>query len=70
MTVSITDFEVLKQCITTLENRHTTRFEEIQLLKKKIFLAKKVKTQKVPSGIVAMNSFVELQKSIRVYDLK
>jgi len=62
MIVSNSDFKVLMQCINTLENRHTTRFEEIQLLKKKILLAKKVKIQKVPSEIVTMNSFVELNR--------
>lgn len=62
MIISNSDFEVLMQCINALENRHTTRFKEIQFLKKKILLAKRVMIQKVPSEIVTMNSFVELQK--------
>ena len=61
MIISIIDFELLMKCIRAVEGRKSTRFEDIQLLKRKISLAKKVESQYIPPNIVTMNSFVELQ---------
>jgi regulator of nucleoside diphosphate kinase len=63
MIISTLDFELLMGCIRALECRHTTKFDEIQVLKRKISLAQKVKPQDVPRNIVTMNSFVELQRN-------
>lgn len=51
------------KCIRAIEGRHTTRFDEIQMLKRKISLAWEVKPQDVPRNIVTMNSFVELKRN-------
>lgn len=63
MIISTLDFELLMGCIRALECRHTTKFDEVQVLKRKISLAQKVKPQDVPRDIVTMNSFVELQRN-------
>ena len=63
MIISTLDSELLMRSIRALECRHTTKFDEIQVLKKKISLALKVKPQDVPRDIVTMNSFVELQRN-------
>lgn len=63
MIISSLDSELLMQCIRAIEGRHTTKFDEIQVLKKKLSLAWKVKPQDVPRNIVTMNSFVELKRS-------
>ena len=62
MIISTLDSELLRKCIRAVEGRHTTRFDEIQLLKRKISSAYKVNPQDVPRDIVTMNSFVELQR--------
>jgi regulator of nucleoside diphosphate kinase len=62
MIISTIDSELLMGCIRALECRHTTRFDEVQMLKRKISLALKVKPQEVPRNIVTMNSFVQLQR--------
>ena len=51
------------KCIRVLEGRHTTRLDDIQMLKRKISQVCKVKPQDVPRDIVTMNSFVELQRN-------
>jgi regulator of nucleoside diphosphate kinase len=63
MIISTLDSEMLIKCIRAVEGRHTTKFDEIQMLKKKISTACRVKPQDVPRNIVTMNSFVELQRS-------
>ncbi len=63
MIISTLDSELLMKCIHAVEGRHTTRFDEIQVLKRKISSAYKVKPQDVPRNIVTMNSFVELLRS-------
>lgn len=63
MIISTLDSELLMKCIRAVEGRHTTRFDEIQILKRKISSAYKAKPQDVPRNIVTMNSFVELQRS-------
>ena len=62
MIISTLDSELLMKCIRALEGRHTTKFDEIHVLKRKISLACKVKPQDVPRNIVTMNSFVELKR--------
>lgn len=63
MIISTLDSELLMGCIRALECWHITRFDEVQVLKRKISLALKVKPQDVPRDIVTMNSFVELQRN-------
>lgn len=63
MIISTLDSELLMKCIRAVEGRHTTKFDEIQVLKRKISLAWKVKPQDVPRNIVTMNSFVELKRT-------
>ncbi len=63
MIISTLDSEWLMRCIRAVEGRHTTKFDEIQMLKRKISLACTVKPQDVPRDIVTMNSFVELQRN-------
>lgn len=72
MIISTLDSEVLMKCIRALECRHTTRFDEVQELKRKISLAWTVKPQDVPRDIVTMNSFVELQRndSVSTFTIK
>ena len=62
MIISTLDSELLRKCIRAVEGRHTTRFDEIQLLKRKISSAYKVNPQDVPRDVVTMNSFVELHR--------
>lgn len=62
MIISTLDSEVLIKCIRAVEGRHTTGLEEIQTLKRKISLARRMEPQQVPQNIVTMNSFVELQQ--------
>jgi regulator of nucleoside diphosphate kinase len=63
MIISTLDSELLMKCIRAVEGRHTTIFDEIQVVKKKISSACKVKPQDVPRNIVTMNSLVELQRN-------
>lgn len=63
MIISTLDSGLLMKCIRAIEGRHTTKFEEIQVLKWKIFWARKVKPQNVPRNVVTMNSFVELKRN-------
>lgn len=62
MIISTLDSELLMKYIRALECGHTKRFDEGQVLKRKILLALKVKPQDVPHNIVTMNSFVELKR--------
>lgn len=63
MIISTLDFEVLIKCISAVEGRHTPGSKEIQMLKRKISLATRMKPQDVPQNVVTMNSFVELQQN-------
>lgn len=62
MIVSGLDFGILMQCIRTLEYRRDTKIECIQLLKRKMLAARKVRPEEVPSDVVTMNSFINLKQ--------
>ncbi len=63
MIISTLDSELLMKYVRAIEGRHTTKFNEIQMLKKKISTASRVKPQDMPRNIVTMNSFVEIKRS-------
>lgn len=62
MIVSILDFELLMNCILTLESRQNTKSRDVQFFKEKILLAQKIVPQDFPPNVVSMNSFVKLNQ--------
>ena len=72
MLVSIVDFNKIMPLVGTTELIYSSRFESIQLVKKKLLSAQIVQPYELPSDIISMNSIVTLKQinPTLVYSIK